>query len=203
MRTVFLVLLGLSLPVAAGAQQPTAPDPGSMVLQPGDVVRVEVWREKDLSGAFLIDETGSVTLPLLGRRKVAGTPIDVVRDTLVAEYQAQLRNPSVTITPLRRVYVLGEVNVPGLYQVDPTVSLAGAIALAGGANAQGDLRSLRVVRNGEVIMEGVQAERALASADIRSGDQIFVNRRNWFERNSTFLVSALISVTSIIVSLTR
>jgi protein involved in polysaccharide export with SLBB domain len=201
LRALFLLLLSSAATNTAAAQVPDSAVLAS--LQPGDVVVVEVWREKDLSGAFMVDPSGTVTLPLLGPRKVAGIPFEDVRDQLLMEYQRELRNPSISITPLRRIYVLGEVNQPGLYTLDPTVTLAGAVAMAGGANQQGDLRRIRVIRNGEVVIEGVPADAALASIDVLSGDQIFVDRRGWFDRNSTFIVSALLSITSIIITIAR
>jgi protein involved in polysaccharide export with SLBB domain len=202
-----ILLLTLLIVVAAPplAAQHVAANPGgsASVLQPGDVLKIDIWREEDLSGEFLVDESGSVTLPLLGDKHVTGVPLAAVRDTLIAAYRMELRNPSISITPLRRVYVLGEVNSPGLHAVDPTVSLAGAVALAWGANQQGDLRRIRVIRDGQVILRGVAAESALAAVDIRSGDQIFVDRRGWLQLNTTFVVSALLGITSIIVSLVR
>ena len=50
---------------------------------------------------------------------------------------------------MRRVQVLGEVTKPGVYLADPTVSLAGLVALAGGATPGGDLHRIRVVRAGQ------------------------------------------------------
>src|SRR5690606_38143674 len=118
----------------------------------------------------------------LGPQQVGGVSADVVKERLLAGYRNELRNPSIVITPLRRVYVLGEVNEPGLQLVDPTMSLAGAIALAGGANPNGDLRNIRVVRQGRVVLDKIPAERGLALVDVRSGDEIFVGRRGWFDR---------------------
>lgn len=105
-----------------------------LTLRPGDMVRVDIWREEELSGEFRVDEMGVVTLPLLGEKKVNGVPVRELRDTLIAEYRVELVNPSITVTPLRQVHVLGYVNQPGIYTIDPTTSLAGAVALAGGAS---------------------------------------------------------------------
>jgi len=194
-----IVALLLSSPSATAAQA----SPQQTLLQPGDLLKIEIWREEDLSGEYLINENGVVTLPLLGDRVAVGHSLATLRDSLIAAYRVELRNPSISITALRRVYVLGEVNTPGLHAVDPTVSLAGAIALAGGANQNGDLRRIRVIRDNQVVLEGVAAETALSAVDVRSGDQIFVNRRGWFDRNSTFLVSAVLGFTSIVISLIR
>lgn len=207
---VSLALFSLALfsPTVGGAQEPD-PDPGDrtmlddVVLRPGDVLEVLIWREEDLSGEFVVDRDGVVTLPLLGRREVTGEPWRSVHDGLLEAYGRELRNPSVIVTPLRRVYVLGHVNTPGLYPVDPTVSLAGVIAMAGGADQEGDLTKVQVIREGEVLIDEVSVASALESVDVQSGDQIFVGRRSWFERNSTFLVSATLSVASILITLLR
>lgn len=192
-----VAIAGRAPDTAAQAARPV------VVLRPGDALRVEIWREADLSGEFLVNEDGVVTLPLLGDRRVIGVPIPELRDSLISLYRAELRNPAIEIIPLRRVYVLGEVNRPGLHAVDPTVSLAGAVALAGGANPQGDIRRIRVIRDNEVILHGISIETALSAVDIRSGDQIFIDRRGWFERNSTVLISGALGLTSIVISLLR
>lgn len=190
-----LVLLTYSV---GGAQQPVNSETRELALSPGDVVRISIWREPDLSGEFLVDESGIVTLPLLGKRSVLNIPVFRLRDTLIADYGVQLKNPSVTITPLRRIYVLGEVAKPGLYTVDPTISLAGAVALAGGATATGDLDRLRVVRGGKVVLNRVAAGSSLSAVNILSEDQVFVDRRGWIDRNSALLASGVLSAAAIV-----
>jgi polysaccharide export outer membrane protein len=164
---------------------------------------VYVWREGDLSGDFPVDEVGRVTLPMLGVVKVEGLQWYALRDSLLSLYSRQLRNPSVMLTPLRRVQVLGEVPKPGNYLADPTLSLAGLVALAGGATAGGDLHRVRVVRGGKTIVKSASVESILLTADVRSNDQIFVDRRAWIERNGAFVASALISTAGILVALIR
>jgi len=193
-------LLVMPTQAVAGAQQPANSRPQELALSPGDVVRISIWREPDLSGEFLVDEDGVVTLPLLGKRSVLNVPLSRLRDTLIADYGVQLRNPSVTITPLRRIYVLGEVARPGLYTVDPTISLAGAVALAGGATASGDLDRLRVARNGKVVLDRVAAGSSLSAVNIRSEDQVFVDRRGWLDRNGAFAASDLLSAATLLVT---
>ena len=187
----------------AAAQLSAESDPGGFTLLPGDALEVEIWREEAMSGKFIVNEMGVVTLPLLGRVTVSGIPVRDLRDRLIAEYEVELRNPSITITPLRRVYVLGEVNEPGLLAVDPTVSLAGVVAMAGGANREGDLGRIQIMRQGEVVLTEVTPQTDLLSVDIRSGDQIFVDRRRWIDRNSPFLVSATIGIAGILIQVLR
>lgn len=174
---------------------------GQLALRPGDLVRITIWREEDLSGEFPVGSDGTVVLPLLGERRVTDVSLTRLRESLLQDYRQQLRNPAIEITALRRINVLGEVNKPGLYEVDPTITLAGAIALAEGATSSGDLERIRVVRDGEVIRQRVGPGSTLQAIDIRSGDQIFVGQRSWFNRNSTFVVSLLLSVTGILIPL--
>lgn len=178
-------------------------DPGAVFLRPGDALEIQIWREAELSGRFVVDKEGFVTLPLLGRIVVTGIPVEVLREDLFERYRRELRNPSISITPLRRVYVLGHVNQPGLLGVDPTITLAGAIAMAGGIGPEGRLEKLTVLRNGEVLFDELGPEMDLLSIDIRSGDQILVGRQGWFERNSAFLVSAVVGAAGIVVTLLR
>ncbi len=194
-----LAILVLLQPAARG-QAPAGVDP-PFSLEPGDVVNVAVWREPDLAGQFIVDEHGRLTLPMLGVIHVIDRPWDDLRDSLVAEYQRQLKNPSVTLTPLRRVQVLGEVSRPGQYLADPTLSLAGLVALAGGATFNGDLHRVRVVRAGKTIVKSASVESLLLRAPIHSDDQVFVDRRAWIERNGAFVASALISTAGIIITI--
>jgi protein involved in polysaccharide export with SLBB domain len=203
-RPLAVILLVLAqLFAGTSFSQEATPSSDVLTLQAGDLIRVQIWREEDLSGEFLVDPRGVVTLPLLGDLEVTHIPMGALRDTLTERYRTHLRNPSISVTPLRRINVLGEVQKPGIYSVDPTISLAGAVALAGGATSAGDLNRIRVVRQGADAGEPVAAAAVLDSVDIRSGDQILVGRRSWFDRNSTFVVSALLSISSIVISLTR
>lgn len=199
LRLSFLLALFLA-PAAASAQ---AGDTTALTLRSGDLIRVQIYREADLNGDFLVDEDGVAVLPLLGPQQVTGIPVRELRTRLTDAYRQHLRNPSINITLLRRVNVLGEVQRPGVYSVDPTVSVADVVSMAGGATPMGDLRRIRIIRGGRVYRERVGAGETLRSAGVWSGDQVIVDRRSWFERNSTFVVSTVLSVTSIIIALVR
>ncbi len=175
----------------------------AFVLGPGDVLKVTIWREKELSGSFQVDEYGMMTLPMLGRVRGAGILWRDLRDSLLTRYTAQLKTTSIILLPQRRVFVFGEVTKPGAVLLDPTLSFAGAVALAGGAGPEGDLRRIRIVRNGKTLRENAPIESLFVGTDLRSDDQLYVGKRSWFDRNSTFIAGAALSLTSIIVSLIR
>lgn len=197
--SAFLVPLLLALVAVAGprplaAQEVEGASWREARMLPGDVIRVAVWREPDLSGEFMVNRDGVVTLPLVGDVEVTDRTVAEVIDHLLEAYRYQLRNPSIQITPLRRINVLGEVRSPGLYLVDPTVTLAEAIALAGGPRSPENLKRIRIVRAGEVIQRKVEAGTTLSSIDVRSGDDILLDRGNWLQRSSTYLITTAVSL---------
>jgi protein involved in polysaccharide export with SLBB domain len=75
-RTVALLLTSVLAAAALPAQESAL---GAVPLLPGDLLRVSVWREPDLSGEFLVDRNGSVVLPLLGELTIPGTAFSDVR----------------------------------------------------------------------------------------------------------------------------
>ena len=200
---LFLVLLFWGFAPAAAQTSTAASATDPVTLQPGDLIQIDVWREEDLSGIFPVNECGVVTLPMLGDKQVTHIPMDELRDVLIGEYRVQLRNPSIQIIPLRKVLVLGAVNKPGPYEVDPTTSVLGVIAQAEGVAPGGNVKQIRILRGGEVIQERVAPEVALSNLDVRSGDQIEVGQRSWLERNRSFVVSVLLAIPSVIYTITR
>lgn len=202
-----LVLLCASLPACASGPEPSTgvttieADPG---LGPGDAVRMAVWREPDLSGTFGIDDRGIVTLPLLGERQVSGMDGPALRDQLLTDYREYLLNPSIQVTVLRRVNILGAVNQPGLYPVDATISLSEALGVAGGIAPGGDPDDIRLARGGRVIHGDLDRAAILGNIDVRSGDQIVVGEKGWFERNPGALIGSLIgAIAGVTVALIR
>jgi protein involved in polysaccharide export with SLBB domain len=194
-----LVALIIGLAACGGNPPPSSgPSAAPPALQPGDAIRVRVWREGDLSGEFQVDQRGVVTLPLLGDREVTGMHPDSLRDRLVAEYREYLQNPSVEVTLLRRISVLGEVRLPGLYALDGTMTLADAIARAGGLTPDGKQDDIRLLRDGIEIRTDLGTEFLVGSADLRSGDQIVVARKGWLARNPGALVGSLIAAAAVI-----
>jgi len=195
------VLIGASGVLVACSSSPppeTAPDQASPELLPGDAVRVQVWREADLSGTFTVDDRGVITLPLLGEREVEGLNPATLRDRLLSDYTTYLQNPSIEVTILRRINILGEVRNPGLYPVDATVSMADALALAGGVTSSGDLNKIELVRDNEVVAKGVNQASMIGASDIRSGDQIVVGEKSWVSRNLAVVIGSVIAAGAII-----
>ena len=174
-----VVLLGTAEPVLA--QQPSPASQGvrtETVLRPGDVLNIRVWPSAELSGEFAIEDTGYVHLPLLGAVRAVGVPIDRLREELRQGYAETMRNPVVTVTPMFRVTVTGEVQRPGIQVVTPVNTLFDVIGMAGGFRGGADTENLRIVRPGQVIdfdaLRAMETGEGMDVIQLRSGDHIVV-----------------------------
>jgi protein involved in polysaccharide export with SLBB domain len=198
----FLAGLLLFLGSEARAQTPTAASvpAGEFAepLRPGDVVRLRVWREPDLSGDFPVDESGQVVLPMLGPVSVLAISRDSLRRALLSSYATYLKNPSIEVVLLRRVNVLGAVRNPGLYPVDPTMTVADALALAGGPSPDGKRDRIELLRGGDRVVVKLEPTARLGDTPIRSGDQLFVPERSWISRNQGVLIGTATALTALI-----
>jgi protein involved in polysaccharide export with SLBB domain len=178
---------------------PAQPASSSMtaVLEPGDLVRLKIWREPDLSGDFSVDDRGTAVFPKIGPVHVSEMSTDSLRKMLLATYSTYLRDPAIEITMLRRVNVLGAVTRPGLYPVDPTMSVTDVLALAGGATPNGNQKKLELIRNGQRVPVDFSMRTPVGETPIRSGDQLYLPERSWLSRNG-YVVGALIGASAVV-----
>jgi polysaccharide export outer membrane protein len=167
-------------------------------LHAGDLVRLRIWREPDLSGEFTITEHGDVVLPKVGLVRLEGSP-QAVKADLVKRYSEYLKNPSIDVTVLRRVNVMGAVRNPGLYNVDPTMRVADALAMAGGVDQDGKPDDVRLIRGGQPVEVKMSEHTLLTNTPLRSGDQLFVPERSWVNRSRGVIAAFITAGTSLLI----
>ncbi len=190
------VALGMVLPQSSDAQE--TPKTRVVTLGPGDGLRLRIYREPDLSGEYVVDERGVVVLPKIGEWKVTDIPADSVRGAIRAALRQYLDTESIEITPFRRVAVTGAVLRPGLYPVDPSMSVAEALILAGGVAVAGKERVVELRMAGAQIGVEISAETRVWDTGAGGTRQLHVPRKPWVQRNGTLLVSlALSTVTAV------
>jgi protein involved in polysaccharide export with SLBB domain len=192
--------LSAQAPTAGGPQIASDTSAGSAILLPGDVVRLRIWREPDLSGDFPVDERGTVVFPKIGPTAVAQMTTDSLKHLLVTTYSQYLRDPAIEVTFLRRVTVLGAVKNPGLYPVDPTMTVSDAVALGGGAPPHEQTHNPEPRRAGQRIDVDFNVATPIGHTPIRSGDEIYIPERSWVARNGALLIGASITAVAIVVS---
>ena len=108
-----------------------------------------------------------------------------------------------------RVRIGGAVRNPGFFNVDPTATVSGALAMAGGPTPQVQRDRVWVFRDGEIIATIFGGGTLIADSPIRSGDQLFVawvsaaSERRWISRNGYVFSGVLGGAVGIAIALLR
>lgn len=141
-----LAALGLLLMVSAAWPQ-GLPD---YLLQPGDQIEVSVWGEEELERTVLVRPDGRFSFPLVGEVNAAGrTTVDVqaeMTEKLLIYIPEAVVTASVTGIEGNRIYVIGQVNSPGSFVMNPQLSVIQALSLASGATAFAALDNIIIIR---------------------------------------------------------
>jgi polysaccharide export outer membrane protein len=177
LRTL-LILSSLSvLPTTGALAQGTEP-PAVQGLNPGDMIKIVVWRREEFSGEFPVAANGTIVHPLYRELQVTGVPLATVEERLRAFLTRYETNPQFVIQPLVRIIVGGEVGGGGIQSVPPGTTVAQAIALAGGVTEFANIRDVRIFRGGtEARIDLSRPDSEARHIQIRSGDQIVVGRK--------------------------
>jgi len=175
----------------------------SAALRPGDLIRLRIWREPDFSGDFPVDETGVVVLPRLGALNVTAEPPESLKAKLIREYRTFLNHSSIDVVFLRRVQIVGAVQKPGLYQVDPMMTVGDALALAGGVLPDGRSDKVEIIREGGTLAGTLSGRMLISHSPVRSGDQLYVPERSWVSRNPGVIVGGVSAVSALLYLLVR
>ena len=136
--------LGFAPPVT-GAQ---AVADSSYRVGASDELKINVFDEPALSGAFRVDADGTIAYSLVGRVAVTGKTVREIEQLLTARLLDYVRQPRVTVEVTqfrsRKVFIMGEVRTPGQYALDGDVTLLEVLALAGAlTDSAGDEISVR------------------------------------------------------------
>ncbi|GAB5455372.1 MAG: polysaccharide biosynthesis/export family protein [Henriciella sp.] len=108
---------------------------GEYRLGADDQLRVTVFGEPELSGEYVLDGTGTVSLPLVGEIPALNLTVREFQRAAEARYaDGYLRDPRINAEVLnyRPFYILGEVRQPGEYPYSNGLTVLNAVATAGG-----------------------------------------------------------------------
>jgi polysaccharide export outer membrane protein len=185
MRATLLLVIALSAAQTTAFAQAgvstsvVGSGPASYALRPGDILKVDVWGNEAFSGQFIVDETGRLQYPVLGEIDARNLTLGELRERLKTGLEEIFKSPFITVTPLFRMAVLGEVRLPSLYTVDPTLSVLDVVAMAGGPTPNGNMNKIRLLRDGQQLALAFNEGRSLQDMGVRSGDQIIVPKRTF------------------------
>jgi polysaccharide export outer membrane protein len=194
MRGFICVLSGLLLVGCAstrGFEYAKEPDPRSLeyVVGPADQLRINVWRDNELSLELRVRPDGTITLPLVGDIKAAGRTPSQIRDDVSQKLTAYVKSDTAKVTVAvvavnsYKFSVAGNVEHPGLFSSPYFVTVLEAMAMAGGPNrfAAPDRavivrtyspgRSRQIPIDYDTLKNGEQPEQNIV---VLSGDTIYV-----------------------------
>jgi len=121
--------------VSSYGSPPSRGSAGPYVLGPGDKVRLKVYGDADVNGDYEVNSAGFVSIPLVGQVKAAGLTTRQLEGALMARMKGKIANdPKINIemATYASFYVYGEVKKAGVYPFQPGITVADAVATAGG-----------------------------------------------------------------------
>ena len=165
---VFYCLL-LSFPLAA--HKP------SYKINPGDVLDIYVWNEKNLERQAIVRPDGYFSFPLAGEVIAGGLTTGEVEISLIRALDKFLKvSPMVTVSLIKldgnKISVLGKVHRPGEYLINRPTDIMQALALAGGLNQFAAENKINILRRTE---SGEQISILFKYGDVKSGDALESN----------------------------
>ncbi|WP_317201427.1 polysaccharide export protein EpsE [Janthinobacterium sp.] len=166
-----------------------------VLIGAGDVLKLTVYGNADLTTETRVSEAGTVTFPLLGQVPVAGLSVPAAEKKIggALESGGFLRraqvNIIVTVLQSQQVSVLGQVNRPGRYPIDGKRSVLDLLALAGGISADGgDTLSLIRKRDGKTTKEVVDIIEMVRNGDLNRDMDVVSNDVIYVERAPRFYI---------------
>lgn len=137
-------------------------------IGPQDVLRIDVWREPELSRATPVRPDGKISLPLLNDVQAAGLTAMQLAGVINVELRKFITNPQVTVSVTeinsRRVYVSGEVTRPGAFPLLPGMTVLQALSTSGGFTPFAKVKNIYVLRteNGKQVKHPFNYKQAIS-----------------------------------------
>jgi polysaccharide biosynthesis/export protein len=130
-----------------------APTPApEYVVGEGDLLRINVWKEPEISQSVTVRPDGNISLPLINEFRAAGLSPREIQELVTDKLKSVLTNPQVTVTVAevrsKMVYVTGEVGKPGAYSIVAPMNVLQLIARAGGLTQFANRKEIYVLRPG-------------------------------------------------------
>ena len=120
------------------------------MLNPGDELEVAVWKEPDLTKKVIVRPDGKISFPLTGDVLAIGHTVGQVQSELANKLKTYIPEPVVTVSVTgiegNKVFVIGQVNKPGAYTMNPRYTVLQALSLAGGMTPFAALNDIIVLR---------------------------------------------------------
>ncbi len=157
-----------------------APEPEALpkdlyLIQPGDVLSINVWREPDLEGQAIVLPDGTFSFPLIGYLKATGETLPTVRENVTARLTKYIADPVVTVSLIElsgnQIYVIGNVARPGAFTATRNLDVMQLLSIAGGMTSFAAVNKVKILRR----EDGVQTVIDFRYRDIEKGRNLEQN----------------------------
>ena len=140
----------LAIVCGVGVQCALAQQPPDYRIHAGDEVEVSVWKEPDLIRKIVVRPDGKIGFPLTGELIVAGRTAAKVQSDVEGLLKKYIPEPVVTVSVIglagNQVYVIGQINKPGAFMMNPQINILQALAIAGGTTPYAALNDILILR---------------------------------------------------------
>lgn len=175
MRGVLAWVFAVALLAASGGVFAQSGALSTYKLGAGDVISIKVFGEDDLSREKIqVSDAGTVPYPVLGELKILGRTVGELERQVTEGLRGRyLVNPrvSVTIDTYRPFFINGQVASPGGYAYQPGLSVAKAIAIAGGLKERASVNKMFIVREDDLSRGRAKVD---MNTEVRPGDIVTV-----------------------------
>ena len=148
--TLFLIILMLVPDLVLAQEQEAKSAVDAYEVQPGDILEISVWKEPELQREVLVRPDGAFSFPLSGEIDARNKTVNDLRLEVTARSSRYIPELVVTVTVVQingnKVYVIGQVNQPGVFVVNPRVDVMQALSMAGGMTPFADVNDIRILR---------------------------------------------------------
>jgi polysaccharide export outer membrane protein len=153
-QNLLIPLSAFCILIYAGYAHAQAAVPGDYHLHAGDKLDVSVWKELEMQKPTLvIAPDGKFSFPLAGEITAAGRTVTEVRQEIETKLAKYIPDAVVTVAVTEVAgnvaYVIGQVNKPGVFVMNPRINVLQALSLAGGGNPYAKMDSIIVIRGSE------------------------------------------------------
>ena len=128
-------------------------DPKTYKIGPEDILRIQVWRQPELSGQFAVRPDGKLTMPLVGELVAGGLTPEQLKDSVVKALSAQLNQPEVFIdvheVRSKKYFLVGGVQRPGAYPLIVPTTVLDAVHGAGGMKEFANGKKIIILRGAQ------------------------------------------------------
>lgn len=145
------------------------------IVQPGDILIIDVWKEKDLQREVKVRPDGGLNFPMIGDVVAAGKTVQQLKTDIAAKLSKFIPDPSVNVAIKEaqgyKIYVVGKVNKPGEFYANRNVDVIQALSMAGGPNPYAAVNKIKIIRRAD----GEQKTFYFRYADIEKGKNLEQN----------------------------